>query len=476
MTHRRPLIDALTAFQQQQPISFHVPGHKNGELSALPPEMRSALPYDLTEVTGLDDLHYPEEAIQEAQQLLAEAYGADQSFFLVNGSTVGNLAMVYAACQEGDTVIVQRNAHKSIFHALELAKAHPVYVAPEWDEESLTASGVAFADITAAVMAYPEAAAVILTYPNYYGMATAGLKETIAFCQSQGMAVLVDEAHGAHFQIGDPFPASALAYGADVVVQSAHKTLPAMTMGSFLHIQGNLVNREKIKKYLRMLQSSSPSYLIMASLDDARAFVQTYSQPDIRYFKDKRKQFIRGLKSIPRLEVFESDDPLKLMLRVEGYNGFQLKAQLEKAGIHAELADPYQVLLIMPLLKQIHAYPFAEVRKWVKEAIRELDQYPGDALAVKMPIQQTISVPDISYAQMDTETREWIPYTASVGRISAGMVVPYPPGIPLIVPGEKWTLEKLEGLADYLATGAQIQGEHRLEEKLICVLPEIKRQ
>lgn len=476
MTHRRPLIDALTAFQQQQPISFHVPGHKNGELSALPPEMRSALPYDLTEVAGLDDLHYPEEAIQEAQQLLAEAYGADQSFFLVNGSTVGNLAMVYAACQEGDTVIVQRNAHKSIFHALELAKARPVYVAPEWDEESLTASGVAFADITAAVMAYPEAAAVILTYPNYYGMATAGLKETIAFCQSQGMAVLVDEAHGAHFQIGDPFPASALAYGADVVVQSAHKTLPAMTMGSFLHIQGDLVNREKIKKYLRMLQSSSPSYLIMASLDDARAFVQTYSQPDIRYFKDKRKQFIRGLKSIPRLEVFESDDPLKLMLRVEGYNGFQLKAQLEKAGIHAELADPYQVLLIMPLLKQIHAYPFAEVRKRVKEAIRELDQYPGDALAVKMPIQQAISVPDISYAQMDTETREWIPYTASVGRISAGMVVPYPPGIPLIVPGEKWTLEKLEGLADYLATGAQIQGEHRLEEKLICVLPEIKRQ
>lgn len=476
MTHRRPLIDALTAFQQQQPISFHVPGHKNGELSALPPEMRSALPYDLTEVTGLDDLHYPEEAIQEAQQLLAEAYGADQSFFLVNGSTVGNLAMVYAACQEGDTVIVQRNAHKSIFHALELAKARPVYVAPEWDEESLTASGVAFADITAAVMAYPEAAAVILTYPNYYGMATAGLKETIAFCQSLGMAVLVDEAHGAHFQIGDPFPASALAYGANVVVQSAHKTLPAMTMGSFLHIQGDLVNREKIKKYLRMLQSSSPSYLIMASLDDARAFVQTYSQPDIRYFKDKRKQFIRGLKSIPRLEVFESDDPLKLMLRVEGYNGFQLKEQLEKAGIHAELADPYQVLLIMPLLKQIHAYPFAEVRKRVKEAIRELEQYPGDALAVKMPIQQAISVPDISYAQMDTETREWIPYTASVGRISAGMVVPYPPGIPLIVPGEKWTLEKLEGLADYLATGAQIQGEHRLEEKLICVLPEIKRQ
>lgn len=476
MTQRRPLIDALTAFRQQQPISFHVPGHKNGELSALPPEVRSALSYDLTEVTGLDDLHYPEEAILEAQQLLADAYGADQSFFLVNGSTVGNLAMVYAACREGNTVIVQRNAHKSIFHALELAKARPVYVTPEWDEESMTAVGVAFADITAAVTAHPEAAAVILTYPNYYGMATAGLKETIAFCQSRGMAVLVDEAHGAHFQIGNPFPASALSYGADAVVHSAHKTLPAMTMGSFLHIQGKLIDREKIKKYLGMLQSSSPSYLIMASLDDARAFIQTYSQPDIRYFQDKRKQFVKALRSIPKLEVFESEDPLKLMLRTRTHNGFELKSQLEKVGVHAELADPYQVLLILPLLKQVHAYPFAEVRRRVKEAVRALDQEFGEAVAVKMPIQQKISVPDNSYAQMNLEAREWIPYTEAINRISAGMVVPYPPGIPLIVPGEKWTADKLEGLVDYLAAGAQIQGEHRLEEKLICVLPALKGQ
>jgi arginine/lysine/ornithine decarboxylase len=476
MMQRRPLVDALIAFQQQQPISFHVPGHKNGELSALPPAIRPALSYDLTEVTGLDDLHYPEEAIWEAQRMLADAYGVDQSFFLVNGSTVGNLAMVHAVCKEGDTVIVQRNSHKSIFHALELVKARPVYVAPEWDEESKTAVGVAFADIAAAAAAHPEAVAVILTYPNYYGMAAAGLKETIAFCQSKGMAVLVDEAHGAHFQIGNPFPVSAAAYGADIVVHSAHKTLPAMTMGSFLHMQGNLVDGEKIKKYLRMLQSSSPSYLIMASLDDARAFVQTYSQPDIRYFKDKRKQFIKGLKSIPKLEVFESDDPLKLMLRTRDHNGFQLKRQLEKAGVHAELADPYQVLLILPLLKQAHAYPFAEVRRRVKDAVMALHQEPGGAVAVKLPIQQKISVPEISYLQMDMEVREWIPYTEAINRISAGMIVPYPPGIPLIVPGEKWTTDKLEGLVDYLAAGAQIQGDHRLEEKLICVLPPINEQ
>ncbi|MDN7247594.1 aminotransferase class I/II-fold pyridoxal phosphate-dependent enzyme [Planococcus shenhongbingii] len=471
MTHRKPLVEALTAFQQPLPISFHVPGHKNGELSGLPQAIRTALSYDLTEVTGLDDLHYPEEAIRDAQSLLAATYGADESFFLVNGSTVGNLAMIHAVCKEGDTVIVQRNSHKSVFHALELAKTRPVYVAPEWDDESLTAVGVAFADIAAAVTAYPEAKAVVLTYPNYYGMATAGLKETIALCHSKGIAVLVDEAHGAHFQIGEPYPASALALGADVVVHSAHKTLPAMTMGSFLHVKGNLVNAEKIKKYLRMLQSSSPSYLIMASLDDARAFVQNYTQPDMRHFEDKREQFVKGLKSIPKLGVFESDDPLKLMLRSEYNSGFQLKKELEKVGIHAELADPYQVLLILPLLKQPHSYPFAEVRSRIKEAVQALTQAPREAVIVKMPIQQNISVPEISYAQLDMEAREWISYTKAFGRISAGMVIPYPPGVPLIVPGEKWTMDKLEGLMDYLSTGAQIQGDLRLEEKLICVLP-----
>lgn len=476
MTQRRPLVDALTAFQQQKSISFHVPGHKNGELSALSSTVRSALSYDLTEVTGLDDLHYPEEAIKDAQSLLASAYNADQSFFLVNGSTVGNLAMLHAVCKENDTVIVQRNSHKSVFHALELVKARPVYVAPEWDEESMTAVGVAFADIAAAIAAHPEAAAVILTYPNYYGMATAGLKEIIALCQSKGMPVLVDEAHGAHFCIGDPYPASALSYGADAVVHSAHKTLPAMTMGSFLHIQGNLIDGEKIKKYLRMLQSSSPSYLIMASLDDARAFVQTYSQPDMRYFEDKRKQFIQGLMSIPELEIFESDDPLKLLLRTRHHSGFQLKEQLEKAGIHVELADPYQVLLILPLLKQTNAYPFAEARRRVKSAVIALNHEPGEAVTVKTPIQQKISLPEISFGQMNLEDREWIPYTEAIGRISAGMVVPYPPGVPLVVPGEKWTMDKLEGLVDYLATGAQIQGDHRLEEKLICVLPSITGQ
>lgn len=476
MTQRKPLVEALNEFQRKRPISFHVPGHKNGLLSGLPDDFKQALSYDLTELSGLDDLHYPEGAIAEAQRLLTETYGAGHSFFLVNGSTVGNLAMVYAACREGDQVIVQRNSHKSIFHALELVKVRPVFVSPEWDEASLTAGGVKLAVMEEAIRKYPKTKAVILTYPNYYGMASGEMKGIIELCHEHGIPVLVDEAHGSHFQLGEPYPLSSLAMGADAVVHSAHKTLPAMTMGSFLHIQGQRIFAEKIKKYLRILQSSSPSYVIMASLDDARAYIQNYSQPDKRSFGEKRKQFVESLKSLPNLEVYESDDPLKLMLRVPYHSGYQLKEQFEQEGIHAELADPYQVLLILPLLKQGHGFSFAETRSRVKGALAKLKDMPREAIDVKVQPQDVLSAPEATFDELENEGGEWISYTKAQGRISAAMVVPYPPGIPLILAGERWTVHKLENLMDYLAMGAQIQGEHRLSEKLIRVVPEKIRQ
>lgn len=470
MTQRRPIVDALIEFQNKQPISFHVPGHKHGILSGLPQEIQSALQYDVTELAGLDDLHYPEEAINEAQLLLAEAYGAKRSFLLVNGSTVGNLAMIHAACREGDVVIVQRNSHKSIFHALELAHVRPVYVSPQWDEESMTAAAVPLKAVEEAIKAYPEAKAIVLTYPNYYGMVSYELTAIISLCHEHGIAVLVDEAHGAHFQAGAPFPVSSLSLGADVVVQSAHKTLPAMTMGSFLHIGSERVNVKRIQKYLRMFQSSSPSYLILGSLDDARSYLQNYSQPDMRMFNEKRERFLSSLRMIPHLAVVESDDPLKIMLRVSHHSGYQLKQKLEQTGVHVELADLYQVLLILPLLKQWHAYPFAEIRSRLKEAVQLLEGEARKDMRVQVKTVSQVTVPELSFEEIDLTDQEWVPYTQVIGRIAAGMVIPYPPGIPLVVAGEKWTLAKVEELMNYLASDAQIQGDHRLASKELSVL------
>lgn len=470
MTQRRPIVDALIEFQNKQPISFHVPGHKHGVLSGLPQEIQSALPYDVTELTGLDDLHYPEEVIKEAQLLLAETYGAKRSFLLVNGSTVGNLAMIHAACREGDVVIVQRNSHKSIFHALEFAHVRPVYVSPQWDEESMTAAAVSLKTVEEAIEAYPEAKAIVLTYPNYYGVVSRELTAIISLCHEHGIAVLVDEAHGAHFQVGAPFPVSSLSLGADAVVQSAHKTLPAMTMGSFLHIGSERVDAKRIQKYLRMFQSSSPSYLILASLDDARSYLQNYSQPDMRMFNEKRERFLSSLRMIPHLTVVESDDPLKIMLRVAHHSGYQLKQKLEQTGVHVELADLYQVLLILPLLKQWHAYPFAEIRSRLKEAVQLLEGEARKEMRVHVKTASQVTVPELSFEEIDLTDQEWVPYTQVIGRIAAGMITPYPPGIPLMVAGEKWTLAKVEELMNYLSSDAQIQGDHRLASKKLPVL------
>lgn len=268
--NRMPLYEALIEFKERGPLSFHVPGHKNGlnfPQEAIR-EFKGILSIDVTELAGLDDLHSPFECIDEAQQLLAEVYNTKRSYFLINGSTVGNLAMILSCCGEHDIVLVQRNCHKSIINGLKLAGANPI-LDPWIDEAYNVPVGVRNEIIKNAIGKYPNAKALILTHPNYYGMGM-DLEASIAFAHAHKIPVLVDEAHGAHLCLGEPFPKSALTYGADIVVHSAHKTLPAMTMGSYLHINSHLVDEDKVTTYLSMLQSSSPSYPIMASLDIAR--------------------------------------------------------------------------------------------------------------------------------------------------------------------------------------------------------------
>lgn len=466
-------MDGLERFRQQHNISFHVPGHKHGELSQLPRAFKEVMRYDVTELSGLDDLHYPEEMILEAENLLADTYGSMRSFFLVNGSTVGNLAMIYATCKKGDTIIVQRNAHKSIFHAIELVGAHPVYISPIWDERTLTATYITYEHLKEAIDQYPEAKAVVLTYPTYYGMASKDIRRQIAYCHEKYIPVLVDEAHGAHFSACTVFLPSALSFGADVVVHSAHKTLPAMTMASFMHVNSELVDVEKVNHYLRMLQSSSPSYVLLASLDDARYYVQTYMESDGAYIIEKKTQWVEALRAIGSLEVIEADDPLKLMLRVNGYSGFQLQEALEEQNVYAELADAYQVLIILPLLKQGHAFPFADIRVRIKDAVTALLSTEKRYIQTVAPTTYNftaVTKPALTCEEIEEKDKEWLPYMRAIGRIASSMITPYPPGIPLLVPGEKITVAKLSQLEELLATGASFQGNHRLEEKMIEVV------
>ncbi|WP_342507639.1 aminotransferase class I/II-fold pyridoxal phosphate-dependent enzyme [Sporosarcina sp. FSL K6-2383] len=469
----RPLVEALLKFNAAAPVSFHVPGHKGGSLSGLPADLRSVLRYDLTELTGLDDLHEPDGAIAVAQRKLSSFYCSNQSFFLVNGSTVGNLAMIYATCSVGDTIIVQRNAHKSVFHAIELTGARPVLVSPGWDEITKTAGTMTVGQVCEALEAYPDAKAVVVTHPTYYGTTGADLEEMIRACHTYGVPVLVDEAHGAHFAAGDPFPRSALDMGADVVVHSAHKTLPAMTMASFLHVRSELVSTEKVAHYLQMLQSSSPSYVLMASLDDARAYIEAYDEEDKVLLMERRLAFMEQLATIPGLQLVESDDLLKLMIRVKGCSGFKLQKELEAEGVYAELADPYQVLFVLPLLKVGTDYPFEEIAKRMGSAITRLHLVGGKQDVLEMPLLNE-GISQLIYtarelAQMETE---WISYDEAVGRVVAASIIPYPPGIPLLVGGEKVGDEHIQSLTSLRQMGAKFQGAIRVNEGQIVVVKE----
>lgn len=466
-----PLVQKLVEFKETNPVSFHVPGHKNGTLSGLPAELRSALSYDFTELNGLDDLHQPDGVIAEAERKLTMLYHADKSFFLINGSTVGNLAMIYATCREGETVIVQRNAHKSIFNAIELTGARPVFVTPEWDHQMKIAGSVTAIQIQEALGIYPETKAVILTYPTYYGTTGDQLESIISICHEQNIPVLVDEAHGAHFVIGKPFPKSALAMGADIVVHSAHKTLPAMTMASFLHVKSKFISIEKVAHYLQMLQSSSPSYLLMASLDDARAYAESFTAEDMDVFFRNRNKMIERLNEIPKLLLIEPADFLKLILRVSGYSGFTLQKALEGQGIYAELADPYQVLFVLPLVKEEQHNLIEEIAVKIEYAVKCLENVQSKINDFDSPIViNTISVPCYTSRDLERFKVDWIPYEIAIGMVAAGSIIPYPPGIPLLLAGERVTEEHIRVLGELVGMEANFQGAIRMNEKQILVV------
>jgi arginine/lysine/ornithine decarboxylase len=474
MNHlKTPLFDQLVLHSEKQPISFHVPGHKNGSIFPQKGQdyFHSLLKLDMTELTGLDDLHSPEGIIFEAEALLAELYRTIKSFFLVNGSTAGNLAMILATLNKDDHVLVQRNSHKSIMNGIRLANAQPVYLYPEYVQGPMVASGVSLETVRTAIKKYPQAKALILTYPNYYGMVY-NLEEIIKLAHEHQIPVLIDEAHGVHFISGEPFPQSALTLGADVVVQSAHKTLPAMTMGAFLHYNSSLVSIEKMRYYLQVLQSSSPSYPIMASLDLARSYLATFDKQDINALTREIEVFRDELNSIEGLSVSPvgNGDPLKMIVQSsEQMTGFDLQKRFEMQGVFQELADPLNVLFVLPLLKEGMPFPFKPTVQRIKRAVEA--KVPFQKIAgIKDPSTLSkIITPAVTFEEMLIMKTTFVPLLEAKGRICAETIIPYPPGIPLFLPGEKIQATEINHLMNLLRQGAKVQGGERVANQEICV-------
>ncbi|WP_010094918.1 aminotransferase class I/II-fold pyridoxal phosphate-dependent enzyme [Ornithinibacillus scapharcae] len=454
---RLPLFQKLMDFSKQNPASFHVPGHKNGEvfLDLARDYYDTILPIDVTELTDLDDLHAPEGVIAEAEELAADYFGADHTFFLVGGSTAGNLAMVLTACNPEDKLIVQRNSHKSIMNGLELSGAKPIFISPEYDEVVHQYTSPSVETVRQAIKRNPDAKGLVLTYPDYFGN-TYDIKQMIDLAHEHRIPVFVDEAHGVHFSLGKPFPQSALALGADVVVQSAHKMAPAMTMASYLHIQSNLVSKDRIAHYLQMIQSSSPSYPLMASLDIARAYLAGLSKGKLDAILKSAKKLQRVYQQGKHWEVIKSNDPMKITLHVnEGMSGFDIAKVFEEHAIYPELATDKHVLFIHGL-NELQDFPTME--KIIKTFNEEYKYGTNHAtIEISDLFQEPIQELAVSYHRMIQLTKKKVPLGETRDLIAAEAVIPYPPGIPVILKGERITEEQIRLIQHLIQQGAKIQ-------------------
>lgn len=462
-----PLYNGLLNHIETRPISFHVPGHKNGTVFPLLPlsqnTFQELLKIDQTELRNLDDLHSASGIIKKAEDLTADLYQVSKSYFLVGGTTAGNLAMILATCEKNDIVLVQRNSHKSVQNGLKLAGVQPVFLSPEYDENGQFSTNVSHETVEKAIKMYPDARVLILTSPNYYGMVSKELQQIVDLAHANGLIVLVDEAHGAHLILGEPFPPSAIQLGADIAVQSAHKTLPAMTMGSFLHCKSQHIDQEKLEYYLQAIQSSSPSYPIMASLDIARYYLAHITESEKIKILTSINSFRKQLSTFDQLTVISNNtkdnicDPLKVIIQTRcPFSGYELQKEFERQSIYTELADPWNVLFVLPLAPiENWTDTIEKLEKAVKhlpvQSVQRINTYKLEKSEGKL---STLAIP---YNEMKRFKKEHIPLHKTKDRIAAQSVIPYPPGIPLILEGEKITDLQINHLRELINGGAYLQ-------------------
>ncbi|GIM46009.1 arginine decarboxylase [Collibacillus ludicampi] len=468
MNTRLPLFEAIRAHLKKNPLPLHVPGHKMGRgfSRSLAPWFAQALTLDLTELSGLDDLHQPEGAIREAEALAAEAFGAKETYFLVNGSTAGNYAMLMTACRPGDKVIVPRNAHKSVWQGMILAGAHPVYITPEVDSRFALATVILPQTVEEALKQHPDVKAVLITNPTYHGICSY-LKQIAEICHRYNVLLLVDEAHGAHFAFHEKLPMTAMEAGADLAVQSTHKMLGSLTQTAMLHAQHDRYDRARLQTMLRMVQSTSPSYLLMLSLDAARHYMVTEGRKDLDEALTALDQAWEQARSLG-VSLYQGGahvherDPFKWWIRTidHGRTGFETARALEEQGVFCEMADSTGILAVFSYadrMKQMDRFLQAISRVLTIPLSENPSTFSGEGAFIS---DMFLQIPEMELLPGEAIHKPYtvVPLREAAGRIAAEPVIPYPPGIPWIVPGERFSQELVERMRAYVQAGGRLQG------------------
>ncbi|MBS7527141.1 aminotransferase class V-fold PLP-dependent enzyme [Fusibacter paucivorans] len=466
------LTETLEKIKAQHLVSFFMPGHKMGR------KIRDYFPLsyenDITEIPDADYLHDPTGAILETEKLISQQYDSLESKMLVGGSTVGILSMILGSMARGDTIIVNRNAHKSVYHAIEMGGLKPVYLIPEMDQTLDIPVNLSASEIEALIQLSPDVRACLLTYPTYEGICY-DVKSIIDVCHRHGILVLVDEAHGSHLMLSEALPPSALTLGADIVVQSFHKTLPALTQTACLHFGKNhLLNDrqvEGIKWHLAALQTSSPSYLLMGSVDAMLSLLKDQGPLLMRHLLNAIAEFESQMSDVYYLTIkrYRGMDATKLIVMLKddviksGYDGNWLSETLrDHFGIQVEYAADYFCLLmtsvsnddedfekLMRALKSmdnmIGKNTTRKTKTFVNKSEVSRNQLSKGEVTAYMTQPETVYSP--SEAKLKESERCNI--AEAEGKVSRGYIIPYPPGIPILVPGERITGDKIAAIEKY---------------------------
>ncbi|SNV60958.1 aminotransferase class I/II-fold pyridoxal phosphate-dependent enzyme [Veillonella rodentium] len=482
--NRMPFVEALSAYKEEHFVPFHTPGHKigGGAPQLLREWMGAALPYDLGVMYALDDLHEPEGALKDAQDLTAHLYGADYCWFSINGTTALIETMIMGTVGSDDTIIIPREAHRSVISGLVLSGARPVYMEGRFEERWGVPLGVTVDDAIATMEAHPEAKAILVVYPNYYGIGV-DIKRIVDEAHKRNMIVLVDEAHGPHLPFSESLPVEAITAGADLVAQSTHKSVGSLTQTSWLLGQGSRIALRRITQMHQMLQSTSPNYIFLASLDMARHQLATEGVVLVNRAVELSIYLRNALRSIDGISVMEYPDIADKVINYDctkvlidagnlGLTGIEFERLLRSHHIEVELVQANHVLVLITI---------GDTESSVNALIQAVQAVRDEAIdkqaeAAKMHIIESSALPQ-PVARMTPRNamyakRERIAIDKALNRISGETIAYYPPGIPCVAVGEEITPAVLQYIENRKALGYMPNGAEDMTLETIWVLQE----
>ncbi len=474
---RAPVAEALAEFKQNRVVPFDVPGHKRGkgnrELTAFLGEACMAV--DVNSMKPLDNLCHPVSVIKEAQELAADAFGAAHAFFMVGGTTSSVQAMILASCRAGDKIILPRNVHRSVINALVLCGAVPIYINPHTQPELGISLGMSLEDVERSINEHPDAVAILVNNPTYYGICS-NLPAIVKLAHSRGMLVLTDEAHGTHFYFGEGMPISGMAAGADISAISMHKSGGSLTQSSLLLLNKG-VDADYVRQIINLTQTTSGSYLLISSLDlsrknlalNGREIFKTvtnmaeYARGEINRIGDYyafSKELVNG-------DTIFDFDRTKLSV-------FTLDIGLAGIEVYDILRDEYDIQIEFGDIANILAYlSIGDTRRGIERLVGALSEIRRIyKKSKKGMLSQEYVTPAVVTTPRDAfySPAETVPLKSSVGRVSAEFVTAYPPGIPLLAPGEQLTPEIIEHIEYSMERGSYMTGTKDLTLKTIQVI------